>query len=90
MQYLCFQDGVRYLYFSLYVVTTTKLIQSLIKKKNFTVNKTSYEEKLSIYTQTMEVCLLKKNVGISKLWLSDIKSMFNKILLNSKEHVNYI
>lgn len=61
MQYLCFQDGVWYLYFSLYVVITTKLIQSLNKeKKNFTVNKTSYEEKLSIYVQAMEVCLLKK------------------------------
>lgn len=90
MQYLCFQDGVRYLYFSLYVVITTKLIQSLNKEKNFTVNKTSYEEKLSIYIQAMEVCWLKKNVSISKLWLSAIKSMFNKMLLNSKDHVSYI
>lgn len=61
MQYLYFQDGAWYLYFSHYVVTTTKLIQSLNKNlvKNFTVNKTSHEEKLSIYIQAMDVCLFK-------------------------------
>lgn len=66
---------------------TSKLIQSLKDEKNFTINRPHIRQ--SYIYPSNESLFTQENVSITKLWLSVIKSMFNIILLDSKDHVHF-
>lgn len=57
--------------------------------KKFTANKTSWDKVIYLYLGN-ESLFTQENVSITNLWLSDVKSMFNIMLLNSEDHVNFI